>query len=133
MTMVRVGSSLFAGISPTVIPAVYAPLAVRQVLELAAEYLEVHGHLKRAFGEPEGRAACAVGAITAVVTGYRVGAHPLADAAVKALSEWLPTLPPSTDGRDDHEEHVAAWNDAESRTPVEVVAGLRAAALGVAA
>lgn len=133
MTTIRVGSSLFAGVSPTVIPAVYAPLAVRQVLALAAEYVEVHGHHKDGFGPPEDRSACAVGAINAVVTGYRVGAHPLADAAVKVLSEWLPSLPPTSDGRDDHEEHVAAWNDAAERTPAEVVAGLRAAALGVAA
>lgn len=124
---VRVGSSLFAGVSPTVIPVMYAPLAVRQVLQLAAEYIEVHGHHKGDFAAPGSRGACAVGAIRAIVTGHRTMAHPLADAAVQALSRQLPDL------NDDVVENVADWNDEPGRTRVEVARVLRAAALGVAA
>ena len=124
---VRVGSSLFAGVSPTVIPATYAPLAVEQVLRLAAEYIEVHGHHKGWFAAPQGRGACAVGAIRVIVTGHRAVAHPLADAAVKVLSAMLP------DCMVDVVENVAEWNDAPATTAVEVARVLRAAALAVAA
>lgn len=135
MSAVRVGRSLFAGVSPTTIPAVSAPLSlpvrervsVRQVLELAAAYIEVHGHHKGDFGSEEDRSACAVGAIRAVVTGHRAEWHPLADAAVKALSRQLP------DRLVDVVENVAEWNDAPATTAVEVARTLRAAALAVAA
>lgn len=125
--VVRVGSSLFAGVSPSVIPAAYAPLAVRQVLQLAAEYVEVHGHHKGDFAAEEGRAACAVGAIQAIVTGHRAVQHPLAAAAVRTLSDRLP------DVNDDAVENVASWNDAPATTALEVARVLRAAALAVAA
>lgn len=130
---VRVGRSLFAGVSPTTIPAVSAPLPVRervsvqQVLSLAAEYIEVHGHHKGDFAAGQGRGACAVGAIQAIVTGHRADWHPLADAAVRVLSSRLP------DVNDDAIENVASWNDEPSRTSVEVTRVLRAAALAVAA
>lgn len=123
----RVGTSLFAGVSPTVISATYAPLAIEQVLRLAAEYIEVHGHNKGWFAAPRGRSACAVGAIRAVVTGHRTVAHPLATAAVKVLSRQLP------DRLVDVVENVAEWNDAPATTAVEVARTLRAAALAVAA
>ncbi|WP_282204491.1 DUF6197 family protein [Kitasatospora fiedleri] len=132
---VRVGRSLFAGVSPTVIPAVSSPLAlpvrervsVEQVLELAAAYIEVHGHHKGDFGSEKDRSACAVGAIRAIVTGRRDVQHPLADAAVLALSQQLPDVMAEV------LENVAEWNDALERTASEVVRALRAAALAVAA
>ncbi|RPE34974.1 DUF6197 family protein [Kitasatospora cineracea] len=124
---IRVGSSLFAGVSPSVIPAAYAPLAVQQVLQLAAEYVEVHGHHKGDFAAEEGRAACAVGAIRAIVTGHRAVQHPLAAAAVEVLSRQLP------DVNDDPVENVASWNDEPTTTALEVTRVLRAAALAVAA
>ena len=127
MTAIRVGTSLFAGVSPTVIPSTYAPLAVGQVLSLAAEYIEVHGHHKGDFGSEDDRSACAVGAIQAIVTGHRAEQHPLADAAVWALSRQLPDL------MFEALENVAEWNDAPARTSAEVVQTLRAAALAVAA
>ncbi|MGW4810497.1 DUF6197 family protein [Kitasatospora cineracea] len=110
-----------------------APLPVRerasvgQVLQLAAEYIEVHGHHKGDFAAEQGRGACAVGAIQAIVTGHRADRHPLADAAVRVLSGRLP------DVNDDAVENVATWNDEPSRTAVEVTRVLRAAALAVAA
>lgn len=126
--VVRVGSSLFAGVSPSVIPVAYAPLAVRQVLSLAAEYIEVHGHNKGDFGSAVDRSACAVGAIQAIVTGHRTEEHhPLANAAVEVLSAMLP------DVNDDPTENVASWNDEPERTGAEVARVLRAAALAVAA
>lgn len=133
MNAVKVASSPFAGVSPTTIPAVSAPLpvrermSVRQVLQLAAEYVEVHGHHKGSFAAEESRAACAVGAIQAIVTGHRAVQHPLAAAAVRTLSNRLP------DVNDDPVENVASWNDAPATTALEVARVLRAAALAVAA
>ncbi|MFE1321660.1 hypothetical protein [Kitasatospora phosalacinea] len=123
---------LFVGVSASVVPAVSAPLPVRerlavgQVLRLAAEYLEVHGHCKGKFAAPEGRGACAVGAIRAVVTGSRYIVHPLVERAVEAFSATLP------DRSYDPDENIAAWNDEPERTTAEVVRALRAAAEAVA-
>ncbi|KIQ67016.1 hypothetical protein TR51_06390 [Kitasatospora griseola] len=138
-------SSPFAGLTPTTIPTVTALLPVRrrltvpQVLSAAAECVEARGHSKDWFEDvtvPAGEGGvCAVGAIRTVVTGAAVEDHPVARAAVRALSAWLPSEPPmdAETGDPDFVEHVADWNDVPSRTAAEVVASLRAAALAVAA
>lgn len=82
----------------------------------AADYIDAHGHHKRGYYPCDYKAgmtppACAIGAI------LRVSQNDTVWLAVKKLAAAI--------GTDD----IPRWNDAPQRTPVEVAAALRSAAV----
>lgn len=92
-----------------------------QVLEAAADYIDVHGHCKGVGSSHERR--CLWGAIHSVTNAY--GSGGIRYAALTVVASFV--------GIDEPHEHTRltrafAWNDAPERTKDEVTSAMRGAA-----
>jgi hypothetical protein len=101
--------------------------APARLLLRAAMWIEEHGWIQ---GTMEKRQmACTLGALSLAAHEIEVLTGVIIDAEVR-LKRRLPE-PYSSDSHDGSLCAVAAWNDAPGRTKDEVIAKLRAAALGL--
>lgn len=108
---------------------------IADVLDLAADYMEQHGHCKGVIEEPDG-AVCAVGAITRAIGCWSVdwpgecsetckGDHKLRVQAFIGLNDWLNYGQHNNPG---FIRSAMSWNDMPKTTGHDVITGLRKAA-----
>ena len=96
-------------------------MRVDEVLDAAADYIEVHGHTKLVYGGRNNGPACASGAIDSVLTKNNLIYHSdLFTTARQALVDSL--------GGYDSIVSIPEWNDKPERTKQEVVDAMRHAA-----
>ena len=94
-------------------------MKVSEILFKAAELIEERGLAKGEWQDDETGCLCAEGAIT-----FAAGLRIFADACCSPAGRFLEAYLRETVGYGD----IPAWNDAEERTPNEIVSGLRSAA-----
>ncbi|WP_328313146.1 hypothetical protein OG432_24705 [Streptomyces sp. NBC_00442] len=109
------------------------------VYEKAADVIQTNGHCKGWFYDIDAEGSppvhslrvCALGALSVAVTGIPQPPEELDGLLAEAVADLSPRIVSGTVG-EDPVERIADWNDADARTPAEVVDTLLLAAKAVA-